>query len=145
MHNTLRLSTLFLTIFSLFSCATIARGTVLNQKLQIKHGVTKKPLDGVQVFVNGQFAGYTDQKGRIIYPVDQTNKPHSYTLALKKTGYADISVQISNKIDGGFVAGNIFLFLLGVVPGIVGLTVDGITDNWYNFKGNLNIPMQPIK
>lgn len=111
------------------------------QKLIVKDSESKKRLPNVKVQVDASDIGHTNEKGMITFPVEQKNQSDGYLLTLTVDGYVPVKIKIKNAVNGGYLVGDIALFLLGIVPGVVGLVVDAVTGEWYSYKDNLIIEM----
>lgn len=129
----------------LFSCATIMRKDIHTQKLIVKDYITKKGVTDVKVQLNGQNMGTTDKNGFITFPVEQTNKQGGYELVLTGGGYLPLNLKVNNGVNGGYVTGDVALFLLGFIPGLVSLVMDGISGQWWSYKDKIVIEMKPAK
>lgn len=135
----------FILLFTLFmfSCATLIRDNkpMIKQTLTILDGATGQPISRVSVTVNTEKIGMTDKQGMITFPVPQSNKADKYLLLLEAAGYKTVKTEIPNTVGAGYVVGNVALFLLGLVPGVVGLAIDGTSGRWYTYKDKLVIEM----
>lgn len=109
--------------------------------LTILDAATGQPISRASVTVNTEKMGMTDEQGMITFPVPQSNKADKYLLLLEATGYKTVKTEIPNTLGAGYVVGNVALFLLGLVPGVVGLAVDGVSGRWHTYKDKLVIEM----
>lgn len=139
----MRLTVFLCVMFCLLSCATIVRKDIHKQKLVVKDAVSNEGIANVKVQVNGTDVGSTNKDGLIIFPIEQKNKQDGYSLALTSNNYLPVTLEVKNGLDGGYLTGDIFLFFLGIIPGVVGLVVDGVTGEWYSYKDSIVLQMQP--
>ncbi len=130
-------------LLSLVSCGAITRDDIINQKLVIKDGKTKAPIENVSVRIDGAVVGTTDKKGIVHHSVHNPNSPESFTITISHPNYQDVSIDMIAKPGGGYVVGGVAFFLLGLVPGVVSLAVDGATGTWYTYKKSATLYMNP--
>ncbi len=137
MKNTL----LSLFILTLVSCGAITRDDIINQKLTIKDHKTGSPIENVSVKIDGKVVGTTDANGLVYHNVRNPNTSESFSIAISHPEYQDVSINMIAKPGGGYVVGGVAFFLLGLVPGVVSLAVDGATGTWYTYKKSATLYM----
>ena len=144
MNKTIKIAGIFFAIIGLVSCGAISRKDMFNQKITIKDAKTKDRVQDVQIFVNKELIGVTDEKGQVKFLVSEVNHKSTYDLEVKKDGYASIVLKITNKVGGGYAFMDTIGLVLGLIPGIINLSVDGTTGKWYTFKRRLVLKLRPI-
>ncbi len=145
MNKTIKVVGIFFAIIGLVSCGAISRKDMFNQKITIKDAETKDRVQDVQIFVNKELVGVTDEDGKVKFLVSEVNHKSTYDLEVKKDGYISIILKISNKVGGGYAFMDTMGLVLGLVPGIINLSVDGTSGKWYTFKRRLVLKLRPIK
>ncbi len=124
-------------------CGAITRGDILSQQVTVKNMQTKAVISGAQVKMNGTVVGTTGTNGIVVYTVSQPNEAQTLTLEITASGYHPITITLSAKPGGGYIAGDVAFLLLGLVPGVVSLAVDGATGTWYTYEKKVDIFMNP--
>lgn len=135
---------LLLCLFLLSSCGAAVRssqGGMVRQTLVAQNARGQK-LEGIKVFVNDALVGTTDAKGRIKHEIAAPVKGDSITIRLEKEGYAPAERKVNATADAGFVVGDVAFFLLGGIPLIISLAVDGATDSWMAYPRKLTLTLQ---
>ncbi|MGL4561345.1 MAG: hypothetical protein ACRCV0_03530 [Brevinema sp.] len=130
-------------VITIVSCGAITRKKMFDQKVTIRDSRNDALLDGVVVKLNDKLIGKTDENGVVQFTVQEVDNATNYVLSLEKSGFQPVTVTIYNSPGTGYVGGGAALFLLGLVPGIVSLSVDGATGTWYTFKQVLDIKLNP--
>lgn len=136
---------LFITILILttIACGAITRDEILQQKIIIKDSATKKPIANVVIKMNDNTIGRTDASGILVHNIANPNEEQSFQLTISHPQYTSISIPITSKAGGGYIAGGVALFLLGIIPGAVSLAVDGGTGTWYTYDKKIELFMSP--
>ncbi|MGL5956509.1 MAG: hypothetical protein ACRC0X_07930 [Brevinema sp.] len=143
-NKMIHIITMFTLVISIVSCGAISRKDIFNQKVTIKDKVSGERLSNVQITVNNEVVGVTDDKGQVVFLVSELNYKSTYDLKITKDNYATINMKIANKVGGGYAFMDSVGLLFGLIPGIINLSVDGVTGEWYTFKKRLVLKMQPI-
>ena len=128
---------------SLIGCGAITRKEMMNQKIIIKDSETKKVIADVAVKINNQVIGSTSEKGILRHQVSNPNEEESFQILVQHPKYQDINLDVVAQPGGGYIAGGVALFLLGVIPGVASLAVDGATGTWYTYEKKIVLFMNP--
>ena len=130
-------------MLSLIGCGAITRKEMMNQKIIIKDSETKKVIADVTVKIDGQVIGSTSKKGILRHQVSNPNEEESFQILVQHPNYQDINLEVTAQPGGGYIAGEVAFFLLGIVPGVVSLAVDGATGTWYTYEKKIVLNMNP--
>lgn len=96
-------------------CATIFSGS----KEQIEF--TSEP-SGANIVINNNVEGLTPLKVSL-------KKGNEYVVEISKDGFKKKTYRLSYSINSGWL-------ILDIISGLIGIIVDGVTGNWYNFDIN---------
>jgi len=114
-----------------------SQGGMVRQSVYVTN-TNGEAVPGTKVYVNGKHVGNTNEWGMLKYDIPGPQKGDSFKLKIQKSGFKPISREVRAVVDGGFVAGDIFLGLfLGVIPIIITLAVDGATESWLAYPRSM--------
>lgn len=125
------------------NCGAITRGSLVKQKISSIDSQGRVLAD-VKVIVNGTHLATTDSSGRAQFSIAAPDRHSQYTVPFEKDGFISREYTVNPKIYGGYVVGDIFLVLLGIITLAVSFGVDGGTDAWYIYPP-LNVDLVPIR
>jgi len=100
-------------VFSLGGCATVFSGNTSKVTINSDPGEATVKIDGVE-------------RGKTPLTLSLSKKD-SYVVEISKEGYKSEIANISNRIDGGWVA-------LDILTGFTPALVDLITGSWYSLN-----------
>lgn len=135
---------LMLACFTLSSCATVFRGSMIKRTVKVrapKVGV----IAGAQVYINDTLVGVTDEKGNFKHKINApTRKGQELKLKVSKEGYFDWERTYNSRPSGGWIAADTILGLIfGFIPLIINVAVDGTTGKWNNYPGSMKVKLIP--
>ncbi|MGL4388062.1 MAG: hypothetical protein ACRCTJ_01540 [Brevinema sp.] len=136
---------MILLLVNVISCGAITRKKIIDQKVTIRDSRNDALLEGVRVKLDNKIIGTTDTNGEVQFTVQEIDIVSNYVISLEKSGFQPVTVTVHNSPGGAYVGGGAALFLLGVIPGVISLAVDGATGTWYTFKQKLDIKLNPIQ